>query len=87
MLLIVATFLVGMIKGLSVESDPFSTALLLGYLSLIFLGLPFMVIFLGLNLWGFIRDSSHRLHYGLVVIPLSVWIAWSIHKCLTMPLP
>lgn len=85
--LIVLVLTLASIMGSRDSENSLGTAILLSYLSLIFVGLPLFVIFLGLNLWGFLKHNTHRLQYGLVLIPLSVWIAWSIYEYLTLPLP
>lgn len=85
--LIVAMVIVAVVMGLSDRENPVGTATMLAYLSLIFVGLPLFIVFLGLNVWGFVRHNTHRLRYGLVIVPVALWIVWSIFEYLTLPLP
>jgi len=84
---IVAVLTFAIMKGLGGGEDQLRTAILLGYLSLVFVELPLLVVFIALNLWGFVAHKSRRLHYGLVIAPLMIWVVWSVHECLVLALP
>jgi hypothetical protein len=86
-LLVLAVPVYAAIIGFNSGDDPVGCAVLAAYLAFLYLGTPLLVVFLGLNIWGFVADRSRRLRYGLVILPLAIWIGWAIYKCNTMPFP
>jgi hypothetical protein len=71
---------IGLIQTGAVEG-----AVLGGYLSFVYFGTPLLVIFLALNIWGFVKDTPRRRRYGIVILPLSIWIAYLIVRSISDP--
>jgi hypothetical protein len=83
---IVVIFLIGFVAGINADEGSFQTSIAFVAISTIFFGVPFLLWFLVLNIWGFMKRKSFRWGYGVLVLPLTVLIGWCIYKCFTMPL-
>jgi len=85
--LVVGLLVIQFARGLSSDDGGLHKAVLLSYLSLVFVAPPLLLIFLALNVWGLVVDKAHRRRYLTLAVLLMASIAWSVYVFVMMPFP